>query len=137
MNYLCFSAEAEAPAGYYLMKLWNPIEIEFNKIHNAKEYCSEIDSICIVFICTREELVAKGYYPERKYVSYKNKFADYRMHIPFLGFVNGTVLQQYDICFDKIKEALMDIQRKIPTFNAAKLIEDIGRIFNAEKENLL
>lgn len=56
-KYLFFSAEAESPAGYYLMEMWNPVEMDFNATHIASEYGDQLDNICIVFICTSEQLL--------------------------------------------------------------------------------
>ena len=86
MRYLFFSAEAESPAGYYLMNMWHPVEMAFNAIHVASEYGDHLDSICIVFVCTSEQLLSNGFYPERKYISHKKRFADYRVHVPYLEF---------------------------------------------------
>ena len=42
-RYLFFSAEAESPAGYFLMKMWHPVEKDFNAIHVASEYGDQLD----------------------------------------------------------------------------------------------
>ena len=44
-RYLFFSAEAESPVGYYLMEMWNPVEMAFNAIHVASEYRKQMEGI--------------------------------------------------------------------------------------------
>ena len=125
MKYLFFSAEAESPAGYYLMNMWNPVEMAFNAIHVASEYGDHLDSICIVFVCTSEQLLSNGFYPERKYISHKKRFADYRVHVPYLDFLESNPPERWTLTTNAISRALSDIKRKLPTFPADKLLQDI------------
>ena len=122
---LFISAEAESPAGYYLMKMWDPIEKLFNKQHNFNEYGNQIQSVCLVFICTSDALISSGFYPERKRISHIQKTADYRIRIPYLPFIKGNDSVRWELTIDAISRALNDIQRKIPYFDAKKLLNDI------------
>ena len=125
MGYLFFSAEAESPAGYFLMKMWHPVEKDFNAIHVASEYGDQLDSICIVFVCTSEQLLSDGFYPERKYISHKKRFADYRVHVPYLEFLESNPPERWTLTTNAISRALSDIKRKLPAFQAEKLLQDI------------
>ena len=125
MRYLFFSAEAESPAGYYLMNMWHPVEMAFNAIHVASEYGDHLDSICIVFVCTSEQLLSNGFYPERKNISHKKRFADYRVHVPYLEFLESNPPERWTLTSNAISRALSDIKRKLPTFQADKLLQDI------------
>ncbi len=111
---LFISAEAEAPAGYYLMKMWVPVETLFNDQHCFTDYGDQIQKICLVFICTSDSLISTGFYPERKRISYIKKTADYRIRIPYLSFLNGNDLSRWEITLNAISNALNDIHRKIP-----------------------
>jgi hypothetical protein len=124
-RYLFFSAEAESPAGYYLMEMWNPVEMDFNATHIASEYGDQLDSICIVFICTSEQLLSDRFYPERKYISHKKRFADYRVHIPYVEFLESNPIERWTLTSNAVSRVLSDIQRKLPAFQADKLLQDI------------
>ena len=132
MRYLIFSAEAESPAGYYLMNMWHPVEMAFNAIHVASEYCDQLDSICIVFVCSSEQVLSNGYYPERKYISHKKRFADYRVHVPFLEFLESDPSGRWTLTTNAISRALSGIKRKLPTFQADKLLQDILAVVNGK-----
>ena len=128
MGYLFFSTESEMPAGYYLMNLWDPIEKAFNSMHCATEYGNQLDHICIVFICTSNNLLSAGFYPEKKYLSIKKRFADYRFVIPYRLFVEGDFLERWSLTFEPLSHSLNDIQRKNPVFQSCKLISDIKNV---------
>ena len=128
MGFLFFSSETEPPAGYLIMKMLNPVEIEFNRLHFSNEYCNIIDSICIVFICVSENLEKQGVGKERKYISHKKGYADYRVKIPYNEFLNADYSKKMRICLDAISNIALDIRKKIHSFDADKFIDDIGDI---------
>ena len=130
MGMLFFSAEAESPAGYYLLRMWVPVEKLFNELHSFNEYGNQIQHICIVFICTSDTLISSGFYPERKWISHIKKTADYRIRITYLSFLSGNDSLRWDLTINAISRALNDIQRKIPSFDAKKLINDIELVLN-------
>ena len=131
MGLLFFSAEAESPAGYYLMKMWAPVEKLFNEKHCFDEYGgNKLQNICFIFICTSDTLISSGFYPERKRISHIKKSADYRIRIPYLSFLNGNDSLRWEITINAISGALYDIQRKISLFDAQKMLNDIKEIVN-------
>ena len=124
-NYLFLSAESSPPAGYILSKTIFPAEAIFNQKHHAKEYGDALNSVGIIFICTSEDLIAAGFYHDRKYISHKKKYADYRLRLPFLPFIQASEEQRMHMCLEIICAAAIDIKRKIPSFLADKFCTDI------------
>ena len=132
MGYLFFSTECDAPAGYFLMKTLVPIEKKFNTRHTAEEYDDSIDSLCIVFICVSEQKIENGYCKERKYISRKKKYADIRLRLPYLDYLQADETQRKSMCLDIIHSAIIIVQKKIPSYPAERLYQDICAIFEEQ-----
>ena len=130
MRYLFITAESEPPAGYLIMKVFDPIEKRFNQEHCAKDYCDIIDSIGITFICISKNLQDRGYCKNRKYVSHKKRYADYRIQIPYTEFLESSSDERINICLKVLPEIFKDIQRKVPTFEANKFLVDFYSVVN-------
>ncbi len=130
MGYLFIIAESEPPAGYLICKMFDPIEKRFNQKHRAEDYCDTIDSIGITFICISKNLQDRGYCKNRKYVSHKKRYADYRIRIPYIEFLESSSDERFRICLEILPEILSDIQRKVPTFEAKKFLADFHTVVN-------
>ena len=109
---LFFSAEARHPAGKYLMNLIYPIEKEFNKRFSSKYSSDMLNNITIVFVCTDEEMLSNGFYKERRYISWKNKYADIRLIIPYWEFVRADNDTRKKLMWDVIERAFDYIRAK-------------------------
>ena len=70
-------------------------------------------------------MLANGFYHERKWISHKKRIADYRMSIPYLPFLESDKQRRWEMCSAKLYIAVKDIERKIPSFCADKLFNDI------------
>lgn len=125
MDFLAFSAEAKAPAGFILMNMINPVKKMFNNRFSVKNYCVDLDDIFIVFICTSNEMKQNGVYKERKYVSHKNRYADLRLHIDYEQFLTATNAERLAIIWNVICRALNYIHGKVPSLNFDELMCDI------------
>ena len=105
VHFLFFSAEALHPAGKYLMNLIYPIQNEFNRKFTEKYADDELENITIVFICTSEEMLSQGFYNERRYISWKNKYADIRLIILYAPFISADIETRKKMMWDVIERA--------------------------------
>ncbi len=126
---LFFSAEARHPAGKYLMNLIYPIEVEFNKRFLNKYSGDKLDNITIVFICTDEEMLSDGFYPERRYISWKNKYADIRLIIPYLQFINADNDIRKKMMWDVIERSLDYIRKRKAFVGIDELERDLHTVY--------
>lgn len=120
---LFFSAEAKSPAGKYLMNLIFPIETAFNE-NSAYKYSNDnLNSITIVFICTDEDMQSQGFFKERYYISWKKKYADIRLIIPYRPFISADHDIRKSMVWDVIERAL-DYLRMKHAFSAIDELEN-------------
>lgn len=129
MGYLFFSAEAEAPAGFFIIKILNPIAKRFNDLYNSRRYSDKIDSLCIIAICTSPRLQSEGFYKERKYISLKKRYADIRLHLDYEKFLLSTEEEKKALCLNLVLESIKIIQKKLPDFDGDLLSKDIISLF--------
>lgn len=126
---LFFSAEARHPAGKYLMNLIYPIEVEFNKRFLNKYSGDKLYSITIIFICTDEEMLSLGFYQERRYISWKNKYADIRLIIPYSKFINADNGTRKKMMWDVIERSLDYIRKRKAFINIDELERDLHTVY--------
>ena len=124
-----FSAEAMSPASKYLMDAIYPVEQRFNEVYESKYKNDELESIAIIFICTNQSMQESGFYPERNYISHKNKYADMRMIIPYNDFLKADEKLKKQMIWDVIKRALDNIRRKRAYKRIDELEDDIYSVF--------
>lgn len=131
MGFLNLSTESEAPAGYFIMKILNPIEIEFNKLHQAAEYGSKIDNIGVIPICTSKRMIENGFYKERRYISWRNRYIDYRLRLDYELFLAVNPNTRIEMCIRNVINSFMAISiRTKGTVDMQKLSTDFVRIAN-------
>ena len=128
-KFLFFSAEARHPAGKYLMNLIYPIEVEFNKRFLNKYSGDKLDSITIIFICADEEMLSLGFYQERRYISWKNKYADIRLIIPYSKFINADNGTRKKMMWDVIERSLDYIRKRKAFINIDELERDLHTVY--------
>ncbi len=121
-RYLFFSAEAKAPAGYQLINIIHPIEKKFNEQFASKYVGDTLENVTIVFVCTDEEMLSGGFYPERRYISWKKKYADIRLTIPYLPFLRADEQAKKAMMWEVIARAL-DYLRKKKAFQSIDQFE--------------
>lgn len=131
-KFLFFSAEAKSPAGYHLINLIHPIEISFNKDYSDKYSSAELENITIVFICTDEDMIAQGFYKERKYISHKNKYADIRLHIPYDEFLKADLPTRKQMMWNVITRAFAYLKARKVFTPIDELEEDLSHLFWSE-----
>ena len=128
MNFLFFSTESEAPAGYFLINILNPLQKEFNKNHFASDYTNLLDNISIIPICISENLKQNGGYRERRYITLKKRYADVRLYLNYLEFLSSNEEKKKEICMQIIVESINIISKKVLDLNKEKLLNDIKTI---------
>ena len=90
MGYLFFSAECQSPSGYFIFKILNPIEQQFNDEFTKMYQERELESIAIIFICFEEGFFEPNNgFKERKYISRINRYADFRLKLDYIPFLQA------------------------------------------------
>lgn len=128
-NFLFFSAEAKSPAGKYLMDLISPIEVEFNEKFSNKYSVDKLNNITIVFICTDEEMLSQGFFKERHYISWKQKYADIRLMIPYVSFVHANPEIKKKMMWDVILRALDYLRERNALLSIEEFTKDLQTIY--------
>lgn len=126
-KYLFFSCETTPPAGDILSKIFVPIEKEFNAIYSNKNYSNALDSIGIIPICCSKEWLDECPRPERKYVSRKNRYADFRLHIDFEEFVHSDEKRRIELFTENVHRAIDILSQRIKDFDKDEFLLDFDR----------
>lgn len=83
-----------------------------------------IDSIGIIVNCHPEGNMLDGWGKPRKYISYKNRFADIRLPIPYFEFVSANYEDQYLMVVKNIVESIRVIGDKCSKNKRARFDSD-------------
>lgn len=122
---LFFSCEALHRAVDPLMAIAYPAEKKFNELY-AKKYSNEkLKSIAIIFICTNQDMLAREFYHERRYISWKNNYADIRLQIPYEQFCHSDKETQKQMVWDVIKKAIDYIRQRKAFFQIDEFENDL------------
>lgn len=111
MSALFLSTESQSPAAYFIIDCFCKLQ---QNIHIASlgKYTEALTSIAIIPFCVDDDYLSRHSCKERKYISWKRKEADIRLHIPFLSFVQASPDQRMKMCKDIILESLLVIKEK-------------------------
>ena len=75
------------------------------RVTSLAKYTDALDSIGIIPECLSEELLRTfGCGKDRKYISWKHRYADIRLHIPFLPFVQAPKEERMERCKQIIRD---------------------------------
>lgn len=88
------------------MTIAYPVGEKFNELYAEKYSNEKLKSIAIIFVCTNEEMLARGFYNERRYISWKNNYADIRLQIPYEQFWRSNKETQKQMVWDVIEKAI-------------------------------
>lgn len=115
-------------AGRKLLDITNPIEEKFNELYTEK-YANdeELESICIVFECSKERVIK-----DRNYISHKNKYADMRIWVDCIKVIKASTEERKQIAWDVITQALNNIRVKKAYKRIDEFEEDLRRIYWSE-----
>jgi len=100
-----------------------------------------IDSIGIIINCFPDNLLKAGFGKPRKYISYKKKFADIRLPIPYDDFMSADYDRKYRMVVKNIIDSIRVIDEKCreskrAEFNGEALIEDFLKKNNISADSL-
>lgn len=114
------------------MDLISPIEIEFNKKFSDKYSVDKLNNITIVFICTDEDMLSRGFFKERHYISWKQKYADIRLMIPYVSFIHANLEIKKKMMWDVISSALAYLRKRNALLNIDEFTKDLQEIYWSE-----
>ena len=118
------SFEISGAAGMRLVDLMRPVERAFTERHFEERFSDNIDSFATILICQDESI-----YKERRYISWKKRFADLRLEIPYHEFVEGNHQERIALCKQNIQNAVDYVRRKDKTFDADSFISAVMDAF--------
>ncbi|MBQ4425134.1 MAG: hypothetical protein II882_05305 [Lachnospiraceae bacterium] len=121
-----FSTESQTPAAVIIMRILNKIDSYLlENDYTISRYTTEFNEIAIIPICISEEMIARGFYKERKYISRKKRTADIRLHMDYDVFVRSDDNERCLLCYKMILNAGEYIEQKTQSFNALQFLTDV------------
>ena len=126
---LFFSSETSGRAYKALWFFLKPIDNALKDIR-VSDYTKDIDEIGIIVNCFNDCDLEAGFGKPRKYISYKKRFADIRLNIPYVEFLAADKQKQFEMVkqniFDSIKVVDERLNKKKEcSFDGQKMIADI------------
>lgn len=134
---LFISVEAQSSSGHIISNIRNQIDREIGNI-DVTDYTSDLDNIGIIINCFDESFLSVGFGKTRKYISYKRRFADIRLNIPYEEFLAADKQKRFEMVKKNIYDSIKVVddrlnQKKGCNFDGDRMIADIeGRIKNLE-----
>ena len=121
------SGEIDSEIGDLFTPIRKEIELVLNENIGSKSYSLDIEEIYLI------PMILGPRFPdhkERRLLQRKDKCADYRLHIDFNAFLNGTVQERKILLVKNLFDAVADIKRKLKnSFDADNLLKDINALF--------
>ena len=129
MTPFVFSTESESPAAQMIMDNFCLIEKNM-RVTSLAKYTDALDSIGIIPECLSEELLRTfGCGKDRKYISWKHRYADIRLHVPFLPFVQAPKEERMargkQIIRDSLEVVAARCRAKKLRFDLDELLRDL------------
>lgn len=126
---LFFSLEALGKSGDAIWALLRPIEHALKAIDVA-DYTNDIDKIAIVVNCFDDKFLNEGFGQPRKFISYKKRFADIRLNIPFDQFLKADKHKRFEMIKKNIYDSIEVVNERLnkkkgSSFEGERLIADI------------
>lgn len=126
---LFISTEAQSSSGHIISSIRNQIESRIGNIE-VTNYTNDLDSIGIIINCFDKNFLSVGFGKTRKYISYKNRYADIRLNIPFEEFMEADKDKRIDMVKNNIYESIRIIDSKLNkkkgcSFDGERMIGDI------------
>ncbi len=100
------------------------------------KYSDKITSVGIIINCFPDDWINRGYGKPRKYVSYKNGYADIRLPIPYEAFQAASYQDKYNMVVQNIVESVSIIEGKCNKSKKAMFDGDSLVDYLLEKINL-
>ena len=119
------SAECESLGGDLFGRMQNIVQ-EGMLTLKEKEYGTELTNISIITILLQEKYFEDGGYPERRYFSRKNHYADIRLRMDLHRFLVSSPTVRYQLYCDHIIASVETLRRKVSKeFQFEQLLLDI------------
>lgn len=105
------------------------------------QYSQGIDNVGIAVNCHPDENLVAGWGKPRKYISYKNRYADIRLPLPYVEYINADRDMQYLMVVKNIVESIRVIgdktrKSKRAEFDSDALIQDILEKLDISPESI-
>ena len=126
---LFFSMETMGRADKVILPLMRLIDKSLKDI-DIKNYTKDIDSIGIIINCFNKKSLDEGFGKPRKYISYKQRFADIRLNISYEELMSADKERQYEMVKQNIYDSIMVVDEKLNkkkgcSFDGERMIADI------------
>ena len=126
---LFISTEAQSSSGHIISNIRNQIESRIGNIE-VTNYTNDLDSIGIIINCFDKNFLSVGFGKTRKYISYKNRYADIRLNIPFEEFMEADKQKRFEMVKKNIYDSIRVVDERINkkkgcSFDGERLTADI------------
>ena len=124
-----FSCEADISVGLIISRIQNTIEQVTGPIE-VNNYTKDLDNIGIIINCFNSWQIDFGLGSPRKYISYKNRYADIRLPIPYDEFLSADKQKRFEMVKQNIYDSIMVVDEKLNkkkgcSFDGKRMIADI------------
>jgi len=120
------SFETYEAVGMKLADLLFPVEQEFTNRHFGERFSEQLDRLAIIPMCIPTVTLK-----ERRYISWKNRYADIRLIIPYHEFRHSNQTERIALCKKIILDAVEYVRKKDATFEADRFLEEVWAAFSA------
>ena len=140
-NHLFISSELHASAGA-LSDILNEIRSKIDEEHfDVSPYSKELTDIGIIVNCFPDDWLLKGFGKPRKYISYKNGYADIRLPVPYVEMRNADKEKRYLMAVRNIVDSIAVIGEKCAkskraSFDSDGMIKEILNRLGISREEL-
>lgn len=118
------SFEISGAAGMRLVELLRPVAKVFTDRHFGERFSDNIDDLATIMICQNESI-----FKERRYISWKKRFADMRLIVPYEEFRKGNQAARIALCKQNIQAAVDYVRKKDKTFDADRFLAAVWDAF--------
>ena len=140
-NYIFISSESDE-IGYALNRAYMPIENSLS-ILKASDYGNLLDRIAIIMVCIPGDMIKAGSLPERRYISWKGRYADIRLHIDWDTMDKADRHTQELLVAKNIIDSITVIKTRaekkkvgLEGFDGGKLIDDVLRVIGISLQEI-
>lgn len=124
-------------SGHIISNIRNQIESIIGNIE-VTDYTNDLDNIGIIINCFDEKFLSVGFGKTIKYISYKKRYADIRLNIPYNEFMEADKEKRFDMVKENIYESIRIIYSKLNkkngcSFYGERMILDIEEKFKKLK----
>lgn len=119
------SLETYEAVGVQLGDLLFPVEKEFTDRHFGERFSEKLDRLAVIPICMPTEILK-----ERRYISWKNRYADIRLYIPYQEFLYGDQAERIRLCKQNIQDAVEYVKKKDKSFEAERFLAAVWAAFD-------